>query len=97
METNITYIESEEHYQSLVQHGIMTAKESVWISTANVKDMHVEISPKKHVSILRLISDLNYRGIMVRILHSGVPTENFLKSFRKFRDKLIEGRFVMRR
>jgi phosphatidylserine/phosphatidylglycerophosphate/cardiolipin synthase-like enzyme len=92
---NIHYLENEDIYTSVITEGILRAEESVWIGTANVKDLRVG-SGKRYVSILKSFKDLCKKGVEIRILHSGIPSEPFLEDFRKF-DMKSEERFTMRR
>jgi phosphatidylserine/phosphatidylglycerophosphate/cardiolipin synthase-like enzyme len=74
----------EEHYTELVQRAIERAKVSVWIATANVKDMRVEApvgtaarARGRYVSLIEIFAGLVRRGVEVKILHSARPSGPF--------------------
>ncbi len=69
-----------ELYREVVLDKLAHARESVWIATANVKDMHVEGR-----SITALFGDLAARGVELRLLHAELPSRPFRASFEKRR------------
>lgn len=70
-------ISDESHYHEVVRDGILAAKASVWIATANLKDAHVE-SPLgtsarargKYFSLFEWLKRGYERGLDVRLLHA---------------------------
>ena len=60
------------------------ARESVWISTANVKEMYIE-RQGEYRSILELFSALSAKGVELRLLHAELPSRPFRASFDKIR------------
>ena len=88
-------LQNREIYTTLVREHMLEAKRSLWIATANLKDMHVERG-RGYRSVLESFRKLAARGVDVRILHSGVPGERYLHSLRG--SGLVEARnFTMRR
>jgi phosphatidylserine/phosphatidylglycerophosphate/cardiolipin synthase-like enzyme len=83
----------KEHYQQIVENGILQANAFVWIATANIKDLHVVRGKKAH-SMLSDLSDLAEKGIVIRMLYSSEPSERFKKSFDLF-DNLVAGGIEM--
>ena len=78
-----------DHYAELVQKALGGAKVSVWISTANVKEMRVEApigtvarSRGRYMSILDTLDGLAARGVELRLLHAGVPSRQFRAELR---------------
>ncbi|MBK7863554.1 MAG: phospholipase D family protein [Archangiaceae bacterium] len=59
------------------------ARESVWISTANVKAMMIETGPKRFRPVVELFSQLTARGVEVRLLHAELPSRPFREAFDK--------------
>jgi phosphatidylserine/phosphatidylglycerophosphate/cardiolipin synthase-like enzyme len=100
---SIELVEGRDHYEKVVLEAVCRARVSVWIATANVKDVHVEAplgstarARGRFVSILEGLSDLVQSGVDVRILHGGSPSLAFSDSLRKLRG--LKGRgFEMRR
>ncbi len=72
------------HYEELVCQLILKARLSVWIATANLKDLHVEApigtrarARGAFVSMYERLTELAAAGVEVRILHGGVPSGPF--------------------
>src|SRR6266849_10387354 len=75
-----------ELYREVVLDKLAGARESVSISTANLKDMHVEGR-----SVVALFAELAARGVQLRLLHAELPSRPFRASFERRRrlwDKL---------
>ncbi len=77
-------LDGADHYSELVSKAIASAKVSLWIATANVKEMRVEAkvgtsarARGRYVSILDTLADLKRRGVELRFLHGGVPSRPF--------------------
>jgi phosphatidylserine/phosphatidylglycerophosphate/cardiolipin synthase-like enzyme len=83
------------HYEAVVQ-AAMNAERSVWIATANLKELLVEDARARpgrrrslgkgagsYVSILAIFEELVGRGVEVRILHAGPPSRPFRDELRK--------------
>lgn len=69
-----------DHYDRVVG-AIRKAKTSVWIATANLKDVHVEAkvgtrarASGRFVSLFDELGELAQRGVELRILHAGPPS-----------------------
>ena len=82
-------LSGSEHYREVVLDKLAHARESVWISTANVKDMQVERAGKFR-SVTDLFGELAARGVELRLLHAELPSRPFRASFDK-RRKLVQG------
>jgi phosphatidylserine/phosphatidylglycerophosphate/cardiolipin synthase-like enzyme len=78
------------HYDSIVQ-SVMSAETSVWIATANLKELMVEDArarpgvarnlrrPPAYRSILAVFDELAKKGVELRILHAAPPSQPFRK------------------
>ena len=95
MNADITYLEDAEIYERVLRDLVPKASQSVWIATANVKDCRIEIN-RSFRSIVRMLEGLCARGVEVRLLHSGVPSEPYLHELRES-DLTSEELFTMRR
>lgn len=89
------YLENTEIYKEVILNELPYAHKSLWIATANVKDLHLE-ERGQYVSILKIFRDLCRKGIAIRILHSDIPSEVFLKDFKKY-ELARERNFQMKR
>jgi len=82
MQVILEYLEDWELHQRVLLDEVLKAKRSVWIATATLKDVHVP-SQGRYRSILYQFGVLCAGGVEVRILHGGIPSEAFLRSFKK--------------
>lgn len=80
----VSLVVDRDHYEELVLGTVSKARTSVWIGTANVKEMMVEApigtvarARGRYLSILDTLGDLSKRGVEIRILHAGVPSRAF--------------------
>jgi len=92
-----------DHYDYLVKEAIESARISVWIATANVKEMMVEApigtsarARGRYLSILDSFDALAKRGADLRLLHAGVPSRAFREALAR-RPALAKGKLAMRR
>jgi phosphatidylserine/phosphatidylglycerophosphate/cardiolipin synthase-like enzyme len=67
-------------YRTVVLEKLAHARESVWISTANVKAMFVE-QDGHFDSVLSLFRTLAARGVELKLLHAEIPSRPFRKAF----------------
>jgi phosphatidylserine/phosphatidylglycerophosphate/cardiolipin synthase-like enzyme len=73
-----------DHYDTLIARELPDARVSLWIATANVKDLHVEAplgsrarARGRYVSILETLDGLAARGVELRLLHGREPSPIF--------------------
>ncbi|MBK6692935.1 MAG: phospholipase D family protein [Myxococcales bacterium] len=73
-----------EHYTHLVTELVAKAEHSLWIATANVKEMRVEApvgtrarARGSYVSMLDTLAGLVRRGVELRFLHGAPPSRPF--------------------
>jgi phosphatidylserine/phosphatidylglycerophosphate/cardiolipin synthase-like enzyme len=81
-------------YLELVQTYIPQAQKFLWIVTADIKDLHVEIDGK-FAPFLQLLSNLVERGVAVRLIHAKEPGPRFRQDFDRF-DALIDNELFER-
>ena len=60
----IKYIADENHYKEVLSL-VAKAKRTVWIGTADIKDLYVDDKP-----FLSLIASLLKKGVEVRLIHA---------------------------
>ena len=97
------------HYQAVIE-AVEGARRSVWIATANLKELMVEDTRARpgrrrtlgggrraFRSALAVFEELTARGVEIRLLHAGEPSRPFREELRR-RKALTTGRgFEMRR
>lgn len=71
-----------ELYREVILTRMAGARESLWISTANVKEMYIE-RDGTYRSILTLLAELCERGVELRLLHAELPSRPFRAAFDK--------------
>lgn len=100
---DVRLIVGREHYSELVMGALAKAKVSVWIGTANVKELRVEApigtrarARKQFVSILDVLDGLSKAGVELRLLHAGLPSRAFRAELTR-KKRLASGALAMRR
>ncbi|MGC4067981.1 MAG: phospholipase D family protein [Polyangiaceae bacterium] len=78
---SLRLIRDAEHYDELIERGIMRAKTSIWISTANLKDVHVPApvgtaarARSRYTSLFAELVERHTAGLDVRILCASAPS-----------------------
>lgn len=74
-----------EHFQRIVRDGILRAKTSIDIMTADFKAMLVPepVSSMKARSIVQIFRSLAARDVEIRLLHAGTPSSAALKELKR--------------
>lgn len=83
------------HYEAVVQ-AVMNAERSIWIATANLKELMVEDqrarpgrrrtlggSAGAYRSVLEVFDQLVGRGVDIRILHAAIPSRPFRQELQR--------------
>jgi phosphatidylserine/phosphatidylglycerophosphate/cardiolipin synthase-like enzyme len=89
-----------EHYEA-VMDAVLAARQSVWVATANLKDVMVEDPHpvrrrrRGYRSVLDAFAEMAGRGVELRILHASPPSRAFRRSF-DARPELVAGGVEMR-
>jgi phosphatidylserine/phosphatidylglycerophosphate/cardiolipin synthase-like enzyme len=90
-----------EHYEKVLR-ALSEARVSVWIGTANVKDIHLQApigtrarARGQYLSITERLTELVRRKVEVRILHGALPSRPFRESLGRS-EELVPPRFEMR-
>ena len=82
------YISNEAHYDQVIER-IKTVKKTLWIGTADIKDLYVK-DGRGTKPLLEVLSDLAKRGVAIRLIHAKEPGPAFRQDFDKY-PALIEG------
>jgi phosphatidylserine/phosphatidylglycerophosphate/cardiolipin synthase-like enzyme len=101
-EARVGLVADIEHYDKVILGALSQARVSVWIGTANVKDIRLEApvgtrarARGQYESITERLTDLVRRKVEVRILHGGIPSRPFRESLARSQE-LVPPRFEMR-
>lgn len=99
----LSLVSGRGHYETVI-HAVMEAKTSVWIATANLKELMVEdlrLLPSRrrgrggYRSILEVMDELAAAGVELRILHATPPSKAFRKRFDRLK-RLVGGGLELR-
>jgi phosphatidylserine/phosphatidylglycerophosphate/cardiolipin synthase-like enzyme len=99
-------VSGRAHYERVIA-AIREAHTSVWIATANVKELMVEdgrarpgrrrsMRRSTYVSILAILDDLASRGVELRLLHAELPSGPFREELANH-PRLVAGGLALRR
>jgi phosphatidylserine/phosphatidylglycerophosphate/cardiolipin synthase-like enzyme len=98
----VELVADRRHYDEVVLRAIGGARVSVWISTANLKDVHIEApigtrarAQGKYMSITERFEELVGQGVEVKILHGAPPSRRFRASLAR-RRRLNDEKFELR-
>ena len=94
------------HYDRVLA-AVLGAKVSVWIATANVKELMVEdgraapgrrrtLKKRPYVSVLARLDELAARGVELRLLHAELPSRPFREELQQH-PRLVAGGLALRR
>ena len=70
------------HYKELLL-CVLHVKESLWIGTADIKDLYIE-ERKVKKPFLEVLAKLIKKGVAVRLIHAKEPGPNFREDFDRF-------------
>lgn len=76
------YIRDEEHYAEVLLRA-REAKKTLWIGTADLKDVFV-MRGKRARPFLGELAELIERGVSVRLIHAKEPGPNFRRDFDRY-------------
>ena len=85
---DVRLVAGRGHYEAVVQ-AAMNAEHSVWIATANLKELMVEAPAYKrrkrgYRSVLQVFDELVGKEVEIRILHAGLPSRPFREELRRW-------------
>jgi len=94
------------HYERVIR-AVLGAHTSVWIATANVKELMVEdgraapgrarnLRKPSYVSVLAQLDQLAARGVELRLLHAEIPSRPFRAQLAQL-PRLVAGGLALRR
>ena len=78
----LTYISNTDHYTEVLSR-VSSVKHTLWIGTADIKDLYVEVGKVKK-PFLALIAQLIKSGVEVRLIHAKESGPAFREDFDKY-------------
>jgi phosphatidylserine/phosphatidylglycerophosphate/cardiolipin synthase-like enzyme len=89
------------HYERVIR-AVLDAERSVWIATANLKELMVQgpvlaLGRRRngYRSVLEAFDELAQRGVELRILHASLPSRPFRDEFDRH-ERLVRGGLALR-
>jgi phosphatidylserine/phosphatidylglycerophosphate/cardiolipin synthase-like enzyme len=78
---SLRLVRDAEHVVEVLERAVLGAKSSIWIATANLKDVHIEgrvgtraRAKHRYESLFDRLCELVTHGVEVRILHASEPS-----------------------
>lgn len=78
----ITFLSNQMHYTKVLSL-VKDVKSTLWIGTADIKDLYVETGKQK-LPFLGLLANLINKGVDVRLIHAKEPGPAFREDFDKY-------------
>jgi phosphatidylserine/phosphatidylglycerophosphate/cardiolipin synthase-like enzyme len=78
-----TFVSGIEHYEQVIAR-VATVKKSLWIGTADIKDLHIKVGNSTE-PLLAVIAKLLKHGVEVRLIHAKEPGPTFREDFDKYK------------
>jgi len=85
----IELLTDRQIYDRVILEAVPSAREFLWLATADLKDLHVH-GGRRMVPFLGVLSKLIEEGVAVRLLHAKEPGPMFRRDFDKY-PNLISG------
>ena len=63
-------------HTEVIENAVLHARHTVWIATADLKDMHVKAG-RRYTPILELFESMAARGVHFRVIHAKLPSGPF--------------------
>ena len=76
------YISNTDHYKEVLSR-VLSVKHSLWIGTADIKDLYIE-SGREKKPFLSLLAQLIRKGVEVRLIHAKEPGPAFREDFDRY-------------
>jgi phosphatidylserine/phosphatidylglycerophosphate/cardiolipin synthase-like enzyme len=76
------YISNPAHSKEVLSR-VQSVKHSLWIGTADIKDLYIEDGKSKK-PFLEVLAKLIKKGVAVRLIHAKEPGPNFREDFDRF-------------
>jgi len=73
----------EDLHEEVIQQGLLQATRTVWIATANLKDMHIP-AVRRYEPILAEFDRMAADGVRFRIIHSDRPSQPFRDTLEQY-------------
>lgn len=79
----LKYISNSDHYKEVIEKSLKV-KKSLWIGTADIKDLYIKSGINGTKPYLGVLSDLIRNNVEIRLLFAKEPGPNFKNDFDKY-------------
>lgn len=76
------FISDTDHYSKVIKR-VESVKNSLWIGTADIKDLHVKTG-NSSLPFLGILAHLLKRGVEIRLIHAKEPGPAFREDFDRY-------------
>ncbi len=78
----ISFISNSSHFTEVLSR-VQSVKRMLWIGTADIKDLYMEVGKEKK-PFLALLAQLIRKGVEIRLIHAKEPGPNFREDFDRY-------------
>lgn len=78
----IEFVSGKDHYDKVIER-VASVKRSLWIGTADIKNLHVMANTKTK-PFVGVLADLLKRGLEIRLIHAKEPGPAFREDFDRY-------------
>ncbi|MBD5181045.1 MAG: phospholipase [Bacteroidales bacterium] len=78
----VEFISGKDHYDKVIGR-VASVKKSLWIGTADIKDLHVKNGSSTE-PFLAILAKLIKRGVEIRLIHAKEPGPAFREDFDRY-------------
>ena len=78
----VEFISGRDHYEKVIAR-VASVRKSLWIGTADIKDLHVKAGSATE-PLLAVLAKLLQRGIEIRLIHAKEPGPAFREDFDRY-------------
>ena len=92
------FVSGRALYDEVIVGGLGRAKESVWIATANVKELFIErpgLGKRRVASVMGMLAELHQKRVELKMLHAELPSRRFRAAFDRH-PALVAGGLAMK-
>lgn len=83
----VEFISGTDHYSKVIAR-VASVRKSLWIGTADIKDLHVNLpgitAGRTAIPFLGVLARLLQRGIEIRLIHAKEPGPIFQEDFNRY-------------
>ncbi len=79
---SVEFISGKDHYDKVISR-VASVKKSLWIGTADIKDLYVKVGNNTE-PFLSILAKLLKRGVEIRLIHAKEPGPAFREDFDRY-------------